>query len=536
MSRPKRKRSAEAAETPGRLGRAISSWFLPDLSLTVALAAVVYCLTVYNAPVRMFGDSDPGWHTVAGEQMLRTGHIPRVDTFSFLNTGHGWYSWEWLAEIVMALFHRWLGLSGLVLLFTVAIGVSLWMCFRLHLRLGGDFFLACVMALPLVTTAEIHWLARPHVLSYLFLLALVFYLERAGERFSARDAMVMAFGTALWAGIHGSFVLAPAIALLYAAGHAAATLWKDADVRREWRMARWFLLAAVCSAAGTPLNPYGLALHSHLLHFSTAQIAPHIREWRPPSMSGPAGWLLLLTTGLGVAGALLALWQRKVAHFLVCAFLIVLALKAARGLPLMALVALPMANAAITGALQRIRHRASLAGWAMGISAEMRSLDRGHHGAALALLAAIGVFSWLLQPEVVARTGFHPARYPVEAASTVAALPSSSRIFADFPVGGYFIYRFDGRRRVWFDGRVDFFGPEPLLQFEQISQLRPGWRDAMDKIGFTHAVTYKRDRLAHALMDAGWRPLFTGRLWIVLENPASARVADRSGPGAARQM
>ncbi len=156
------------------------AWFLPDLSLTAALAAVAFCLFIFDAPRRLFTDSDPGWHIVAGEQILATGRVPHGDSFSFLHTGRVWYAHEWGSEVLMALFHRWQGLTGVVFLFTVAIGAAIWLCFRLHLMLGGDFFLACVMASPLVATAWTHWLARPHVLSYLFLLGAGLLL-RAGR-------------------------------------------------------------------------------------------------------------------------------------------------------------------------------------------------------------------------------------------------------------------------------------------------------------------------------------------------------------------
>ena len=210
-----RKRGRSRVPAPAAVAAAPSrswtSWAIPDLSLTAALAAVAYCLFVLQAPSRMFSDSDGGWHIIVGERILATGRIPHSDTFSFLSTGHPWYAWEWLAEIVMALAHRWHGLSGVVFLFTLTIGASIWMCFRLHRRMGGDFFLAGVMAAPLVATAQIHWLARPHVLSYPFLLGAVFYFERAGERFRLRDALVLGLGTSLWAGVHGSFPLAIAL-------------------------------------------------------------------------------------------------------------------------------------------------------------------------------------------------------------------------------------------------------------------------------------------------------------------------------------
>jgi hypothetical protein len=500
-------------------GRSWTAWAVPDLSLTAALAGVVFCLFVYHAPWRLFSDSDPGWHILTGERILATGKIPYSDPFSFLQTGHTWYAWEWLSDILMALFHRWQGLTGVVFLFTACIGLAIWLCFRLHRRLGGDFFLACVMASPLVATAQMHWLARPHVLSYLFLLGTVFYFERAAERFRVRDGLVLGIGTAVWAGVHGSFPMAIALALLYAAGHAArAVLWKDLNTAAEWRRTRWFLLAALCAGAGSLVNPYGLALHRHLLEFALRpELRGAVEEWEPLDFARAGTGQILITVALGGAGALLALRQRNLPHALVIAFLAVVGLKSARGLPVLALLGLPLANAAITRTLEG--GKGAMLRGLMGVSAELRRLDRQQHGGALAALAVLAVFGYLHQPEVQARTGFLPETYPAGAYETIAGLPASSRIFASPIDGGYICYRSNGTRKIWIDGRVDYFGPAPYLRYEQILGAKPGWEEAVREVGFTHAVLENGPPLAAALNQSGWRQLYRDARVVVLERP-----------------
>ena len=516
-----RKRDRSARTVPAAAlpppARPWVAWLVPDLSLTAALAGVVFCLFIYDAPWHLFGDSDPGWHIVAGERILATGRIPHSDSFSFLQTGHTWYAHEWLAEIAMALFHRWQGLTGVAFLFTLAIGLAIWMCFRLHLVLGGDFFLACLMASPLVATARVHWLARPHVLSYLFLLATLLYFERAPARFRKRDALVVGLGTAVWANVHGSFPMAMALALLYAAGHAArAFLWKDADRAEERRRTVWFLLAALSSGLGSLLNPYGLALHRHLLEFTLRpELRGPILEWEPYNFARAGTEQILAAAALAGVGALLALRQRNLPHALVIGFLVALGLKSGRGLPVLALLGLPLANAAITRALEAAKSAPLRR--LMGVSAELRRLDRDQHGAALAALAVLAVLAWLHQPAVVARTGFSPETFPVAAYDTVAALPESSRIFASSMDGGYICYRSNGARKIWIDGRVDYFGPAPYRQYLQVVRTEPGWEDTLRAVGFTHAVVEVRSPLAAALDQAGWRQLYRDTRFVVLE-------------------
>ena len=55
--------------------------------------------------------------------------------------------------------------------------------------------------------------------------------------------------------------------------------------------------------------------------------------------------------------------------------------------------------------------------------------------------------------------GFSSRLFPVRAAAELEKLPSGMRLLAPDKFGGYLIYRFDGRVRVFIDGRSDLYGP-----------------------------------------------------------------------------
>jgi hypothetical protein len=148
-------------------------------------------------------------------------------------------------------------------------------------------------------------------------------------------------------------------------------------------------------------------------------------------------------------------------------------------------------------------------------------MDRDQHGGALAALAVVAVLVWLNQPTVVARTGFSPERYPTRAFETIARLPESSRIFASMQDGGYLCYRSNGTRKIWIDGRVDYFGPAPYRQFQQVAWTKPGWQATLREVGFTHAVVQIRYPVAAALEEAGWRPLYRDQRYVVLGRPVT---------------
>ncbi len=313
--------------------------------------------------------------------------------------------------------------------------------------------------------------------------------------------------------------MAVLLAALYAAGHAArAVLWKELDTAGEWRRARWFLLAALCAGAGSLLNPYGIELQRHLIEFTLhPELHAGILEWRSFDFGSAGNEQIVITAALAGLGALLALRQRNVPHALVMGCLMAFGLQSVRGLPILALVGLPMANAAITRAL-RAGKSATLKKL-MTVSAELRQFDRNQRGAALAAVAVVGVLIWLRQPAVAARTGFAPERYPVEAYETIAGLPESSRIFASMIDGGYICYRSNGARKIWIDGRVDYFGQAPYRQYQQVAFLQPGWQDTLREVAFTHVLANVRLPLAAALEQAGWRELHRDARFVVLERP-----------------
>jgi len=478
----------------------VPAWLLPDLALVAACVTLFYCLFLFQGYSKLFRDSDAGWHIRAGEAILSTGHLPRADPYSFTRAGQPWFAWEWMADIAAGAVHRAAGLSGVALFYAAAIAAGVWLWFRLHWTLHGNFLLACAMAPLLLSTCNLHWLARPHILSWLFLLAALLYAERArlGREprppFRLRHAIEIAVFTALWANIHASFFFAPLIALIYAAG---------CTIRRG--LARWFLWAALVSALAPLANPYGWYLYTHVFRYLTdSDLLSRIGEFQSFDFHAAGSWPIIATLLVGIAGGALALLGGRPEHFAMAMLLAAMALRSARALPLVALLLLPLANAAITGALRR----AAVLDSFLAYSARLRAIDAQFSGLALAPLVLLACFALLRTPAIQAATGFPPDQFPVEAYSRIAGLPATARLFAPDKFGGYLIYRSQGARKVFFDGRSDLYGADFLKQYARMVQVRPGWRDYWDSFHFTHALVPIDYPLIPALEQLGWIPVY----------------------------
>jgi hypothetical protein len=470
----------------------------PDLAFLFAAFTFLYVLTFYDGPTQLFRDSDAGWHIRNGEAIVTQGMLPRTDPYSFSRAGAPWYAWEWGADAMMGAAHLAGGLRAVALLYATLIAACAWLWVRWQYALGVNFWLICALAAPMLTTTNLHWLARPHVFGWALTLGWLAALERRNPGLPAAAVL-----GAVWANVHGSFVLAAGLPLLWAAGlWLGARVWKLDDSR-----ARGLLAVAGAAAAGTLLNPYGWELHRHVTaYLMNADLLARIAEFQSFNFHAEGAGQIVLTVLICAAGIVLAAGQKRPAHALLLVVFTAGALRAARGLPLLALAGLPLAAAAITKALEQARDlRPGIRSWldgALQYGANLRRLEMNAGGWAWAPVVVLLGWFYLSVPAVAARTGFPAKEFPVQAAAHV---PPDARLMAPDKFGGYLIYRFAGRMRVFFDGRSDFYGLEFMKEYVRLVEVRPGWQAIFDRYGFTHALLPNNYSLIPALDARGWK-------------------------------
>jgi hypothetical protein len=484
------------------------------------MATLIYSLFVFGGPEKFFNDSDAGWHIRNGESILANLTLPRTDPYSFSKPGEPWIAWEWGSDVLLGLIHRWSGLRGVAMLIAFALAVCTWMCCRLHFAAGGDFLVAALLAPPMITTASLHWLARPHVFSWLFLVGSLLYAERRSRELPVRlrgsELGAVAALTAVWANMHASFFFAPSIALIYAISHSAKPLLWPADAGIERDRGRWFGGVALAALGGSLINPYGWRLHEHVLSFlRNEDLTSHVAEFQSFNFHSAGATQISLVLAIAALGGILALGQRRLAHFLLAAALVWAGLRSARVLPLVALMLLPLANGAITEALRaawslRPRVKAGLDA-AVDYSARLRGIDLRVNGALLSALVVALAFIAMPVPE------FSPSQFPVAAMRRVEQLPQGARLLAPDSYGGYLIYRFNGARKVFIDGRSDFYGADFMKRYLTLVEARPGWQETARSFALTHALLPADSPLIPALEQAGWIGIYEDKVATLLE-------------------
>jgi hypothetical protein len=185
-------------------GRALPA--LPSLTSLAFLVPVVLLYWQMGGPSALLTDPNTGVHVRAGKWILSHHAIPRQDLFSFTLAGYAWCDWEWLSDVLYAVLFQVRGLSAIVafhLALLCLVSVILYRTARL--RVGPTMAFAVTGLLMATTT--IHWLARPHLFTWLFLGVFCFLLERADVTGEYRPLLALPVLMILWVNLHPGFVV-----------------------------------------------------------------------------------------------------------------------------------------------------------------------------------------------------------------------------------------------------------------------------------------------------------------------------------------
>jgi hypothetical protein len=151
-------------------------WRLSPVSVA-SLLPLVLLYWQLGGPSALLSDPNTGVHVRTGEWILVHHAVPREDLFSFSIQGHAWCDWEWLSDVFCALLYRWHGFAAIVTLsLAVLSGMAVVIYHTACLHARPPIALAVTFLAAAATT--VHWLARPHLFSWLLLAMFCWFFEK----------------------------------------------------------------------------------------------------------------------------------------------------------------------------------------------------------------------------------------------------------------------------------------------------------------------------------------------------------------------
>ncbi len=507
---------------------------MPSIADLIFIALL--SLLAYSAlSVRLLGDAGIGWHIRTGQLILETHSVPRVDPFSSTMSGQPWFAWEWLYGALVGWLNKVAGLNGVVFLTAVVIAFTFSWTFCLLLRRGTNFLVALILVLLATSAAMIHFLARPHVVSWLFTL-ICFQILDACEGESSETATrrkhflwFVPLLVLIWVNVHGGFLIAFALLGIYWLSavweyfHLKEDRFEDAlEKIRAGKRARDLALVSVFSAAATFINPYGWKLHLHIYRYlSNRFLMDHIDEFQSPNFHGVAQKcfaVLLLLTFVAFAFKPRSSNRTRVDEILLILFAVYSGLYASRNIPVSALLVILVIGPRLSTGLQELapkllnrRHDNS----APTFVRRMQAIEFSLHGhlwpiAALLLTGWISFHAGRLNSHPLMNAHFDAKHFPVTAVTYLQQHNTKDPIFIPDYWGGYIIYRLYPRNRVVIDDRHDFYGAPFLKSYLNTMHLEPGWQDFLNQQDVRCLLVPKDSALANILLETpAWKLIYS---------------------------
>jgi hypothetical protein len=426
-----------------------------------------------------------------------------------------------LSDVVFGAVHNFAGMPGLALLTAFTIAFTVWGAASLSLSLGANLFFTAGAVIVLLGTTSLHWLARPHVFSWLFGLVFLAIAERE-RREPGRNRVLFALPllACLWANMHGSYLLGPAILLLYAVGEWMNSKWGALQAQTGSPTGhRRFSAFAFLTLLATFINPYGWRLHEHVISYlQNDYLMDRISEFRSFSFHSPGAYYVESFLVVATVGIVALLRQRAYGPALLGIVLLHMSLYSARHFPTAAVLLLPIAAAALTREAKQWPRLRPL----LDYSDRLRAIDQRILGVvplAIVLLSTVAGIAALAKSGVVA---FNPKEFPVQAANYLQQNKLIGRTFSNDGWGGYLIYRFAGRGKVFVDGRSDFYGRQFLESYAQVAEVKPAWNSILKQYQVDFVLIPSEHALASVLqLSPEWRRVYSDSVAAVFERVMS---------------
>ena len=517
---------------------------LPSLTDLAFLLPLFLLFGMLPGTQILLADGDTGWHIRTGDWIWQHKAVPNVDIFSFSKPHQPWFAWEWAWDVLFATIHRFTGLSGVVFLNVVLLGLISALFFRLVRRVSDSDVMAVLFTLLGVCGTMIHWLARPHLISWICVL-IFGHVILSAENGNRKRLYALPLVTLAWANLHGGFPIGIVLLATSAFGEVLSALLKGEQIwRRAWVNARPYALAGVGCLAASFVNPYTWHLHQHIYSYlRDSKLLDNIQEFQSIDFHHPSSIFFEGMLLVGVPAAFWSFRKGKIAAALTILLWAHLSLLSGRNTPIYVLLAAPWAAAMAVEyarSLSRVPCLRKASVTVSEICGEFRPIERIERWHVLSCAAVLWVGFALGSTRPGFEAQFSPKNFRLQAIPALESL-KGSRVFTSDQWGDYLIYRFYPSQRVFLDGRSDFYGDDVVSEYQHIMSAQYDWETDLKRFAIDTVMVKPEAPLAAVLKESPrWKLLFDdGSVLIFRAQPVgkqapaetrlSARVQSRAG-------
>lgn len=234
--------------------------------------------------------SDLWGHLAYGRLIVDSGGIPATEPFMPLADGMPLVDTAWLSQVIGYAAISRFGPTALQFLSAAAITLCLaLLAWRFYERTRNIPIGIAAVGAFLWLQSHAFVVIRPQLAGLCCFVGLLTLLTSRRQR--SVDWFLVPALSALWANLHGSFVLGIVLLGTFCTGRAIDVVRRTGSPRAAWndRRARRLLWLSLLAAGAALLNPYGPHLYAEVLTFSSHPNLADMLEWQPLTLWSEQG-------------------------------------------------------------------------------------------------------------------------------------------------------------------------------------------------------------------------------------------------------
>jgi len=250
------------------------------------LLAGFFTLVAVITTFRIFLDDDTFWHLATGRFIVQNGYIPSSDVFGYITYGIKWIPFEWGWDVLTYLLYNLGGFYTLsifrTLIILVAFAVIIYLLWKNNVSLPLTILFSVLLLFGVLGRLSI----RPQIVTYLFLILLLFILYSLKYNYSGKKNFVVMLPVMflIWANIHMGVLLGMLIFALYIISEEVDHfLFRKGEITEEGKTKnRYLLYSFLLSIPALLINPHFIDTYIYTFSHSQMQMLEDINEWKSP--------------------------------------------------------------------------------------------------------------------------------------------------------------------------------------------------------------------------------------------------------------
>lgn len=195
--------------------------------ILLIVSLFIYIFLRFLLPIYKQSDTDIFWHLKTGELIYKEQGLLASDPFNYTPSDPLREKFAtrayWLADLLFYIIYKTGGFTGLSILRSLIFCLTILFVYLAVLKRG--FFLSIILSLLLCEYLISVSPLKPNILSFLFIAAQIFFIERYRTDHSRRYQIGLFLVMLLWANMHGGYIFGVIILLIYIFSEAISFLF-----------------------------------------------------------------------------------------------------------------------------------------------------------------------------------------------------------------------------------------------------------------------------------------------------------------------